>query len=342
MIQPLQSPDTSPSPSSLQTPLYQFFPYPNPCAAASKAKGQGKPRFGRAVPGTRSRRAGGSSFSWHSPERSERNGDFDFCGVPGPAQVRAEEEAAASEGDSSRRVRRGSTCRAAGGRRAWVSRCFAVAALLSGSVCAGHGQVHGWLPAQNFGCQGLSLCPRESPRRLWISRDVLAFYASERGSQESTEGRPLHLSFRDLSSDRGPDGRRLVGFDPGCRSASADQCAGLARASIQSRPICITRSYFMGDRRCFGFRKARARLNNALLMVDQASVDKGNWILAQERSLELPPPMVSFRRRNEGVVMSTDPVYSRLLDARWAKIMQHLSGGKARSHSDYRSYILHV
>ena len=46
--------------------------------------------------------------------------------------------------------------------------------------------------------------------------------------------------------------------------------------------------------------QARARLNIALLMVDQARVDKGNWLLAQELSLELPPPMASFRRRNEG------------------------------------------
>ena len=35
--------------------------------------------------------------------------------------------------------------------------------------------------------------------------------------------------------------------------------------------------------------QARARLNIALLMADEACVDKGSWILSQELSLELPP-----------------------------------------------------
>ncbi|CAE7636023.1 unnamed protein product [Symbiodinium sp. CCMP2456] len=65
--------------------------------------------------------------------------------------------------------------------------------------------------------------------------------------------------------------------------------------------------------------QARARLNVALLQADQTSVDKGNWLLSQELSLEPAPPMASFRRHEAGQ-SSIEGVYSKLLDPRWAEI----------------------
>ncbi|CAE7216755.1 unnamed protein product [Symbiodinium sp. CCMP2456] len=65
--------------------------------------------------------------------------------------------------------------------------------------------------------------------------------------------------------------------------------------------------------------QARARLNIALLQADQTSVDKGNWLLSQELSLEPSPPMASFRRHDTGQ-SSAEGVYSKLLDPRWAEI----------------------
>ena len=44
--------------------------------------------------------------------------------------------------------------------------------------------------------------------------------------------------------------------------------------------------------------QARARLNIALLQADQCSIDKGSWLLAQELSLEVSPPMSSFRKHD--------------------------------------------
>ena len=40
--------------------------------------------------------------------------------------------------------------------------------------------------------------------------------------------------------------------------------------------------------------RARARCCLLLLQIDQSCVDKGNWGLASELSLELPPPFVSL------------------------------------------------
>ena len=65
--------------------------------------------------------------------------------------------------------------------------------------------------------------------------------------------------------------------------------------------------------------QARAGLNIALLMADQMSVNRGSWVLATELSLQAPPPMSNFRRR-EQVAHPTDPVYSRILDLCWAEI----------------------
>ena len=65
--------------------------------------------------------------------------------------------------------------------------------------------------------------------------------------------------------------------------------------------------------------QARARLNIALLQADQCSIDRGSWLLAQELSLELGPPMSSFRK-HDSVSAAGDPAYSRLLDPRWAEI----------------------
>ena len=76
--------------------------------------------------------------------------------------------------------------------------------------------------------------------------------------------------------------------------------------------------------------QARARLNIALLQADQMSVDRGSWVLAQELSLELPPPLAAFKR-HDAPWSSNDPVYSRLLDPRWAEIAL----GRLRDEADF-------
>ena len=71
--------------------------------------------------------------------------------------------------------------------------------------------------------------------------------------------------------------------------------------------------------------QARARLNVMLMVIDQMSVDKGSWTLASELTLELPPPVQSFRLREHAASSSSGLAYSRLLDARWAEVsLTHL------------------
>ena len=95
------------------------------------------------------------------------------------------------------------------------------------------------------------------------------------------------------------------------------------RSKVQAFPTMVHLSWAIAGAldclRAGQTAQARARLNIALLQADQTSVDKGNWLLSQELALEPPPPMASFRRHEAGQ-SSTDPVYSKLLDSRWAEI----------------------
>ncbi len=70
---------------------------------------------------------------------------------------------------------------------------------------------------------------------------------------------------------------------------------------------------------------ARARCCLLLLQLDQSCVDKGNWGLASELSLEAPPPFGSLSQRLAPSVHDGDLPYSRLLDPRWAEVaLAHL------------------
>ena len=70
---------------------------------------------------------------------------------------------------------------------------------------------------------------------------------------------------------------------------------------------------------------ARARCCLLLLQMDQSCVDKGNWGLASDLSLELPPPFASLSQHLAPSVQYGDLPYSKLLDPRWAEIaLAHL------------------
>lgn len=66
--------------------------------------------------------------------------------------------------------------------------------------------------------------------------------------------------------------------------------------------------------------QARARANLLLLQLDQASADRGSWALAQDLSLELPPPFSVLSTHQAPDVNSGELPFSRLLDPRWAEI----------------------
>ena len=70
---------------------------------------------------------------------------------------------------------------------------------------------------------------------------------------------------------------------------------------------------------------ARARACLLLLQLDQAAVDKGNWVLAAELSLEAGPPLASLSQHVAPAVSEGEAPYSKLLDPRWAEIaLSHL------------------
>lgn len=71
--------------------------------------------------------------------------------------------------------------------------------------------------------------------------------------------------------------------------------------------------------------KARARACVLLLMLDQSSIDKGNWTMAGELSLEPPPPFSSYAQHQAPSIQDGESPFSKLLDPRWAELaMTHL------------------
>ena len=76
---------------------------------------------------------------------------------------------------------------------------------------------------------------------------------------------------------------------------------------------------------------ARARVCLLLLQLDQASVDRGQWNLTSELSLEAPPPFSTLSQQQAPAVQGGESPFSKLLDARWAE----LALGHLRDTEDY-------
>ena len=73
------------------------------------------------------------------------------------------------------------------------------------------------------------------------------------------------------------------------------------------------------------YQSARARSNLLLLQLDQAAIDKGNWLLAGELALENLPPYSRLALHTPPMIADGEQPYSRLLDSRWAEIcLAHL------------------
>lgn len=65
---------------------------------------------------------------------------------------------------------------------------------------------------------------------------------------------------------------------------------------------------------------ARARLAILLMQFDQVAIDAGNWYLAAELGLELPPPFSALDQHRAPNTMAGESPYSRILDPRWAEL----------------------
>lgn len=66
--------------------------------------------------------------------------------------------------------------------------------------------------------------------------------------------------------------------------------------------------------------EARARAALLLLQIDQSCVDRGNWNLSAELSLENPPPFHNLMHHSPPDVANGDLPFSKILDPRWAEI----------------------
>ena len=77
--------------------------------------------------------------------------------------------------------------------------------------------------------------------------------------------------------------------------------------------------------------KARARTCLLLLMLDQASIDKGNWSMCAELSLENPPPFGSLSTHVGPSLQDGEQPFSKLLDPRIAEVVL----GYMKDQDDY-------
>lgn len=64
--------------------------------------------------------------------------------------------------------------------------------------------------------------------------------------------------------------------------------------------------------------EARARCCLLLAQGDQLSIDKSNWVVASEMSLEDSPPMAAFHAHT--LPAETEPPYTKLVDSRWMEL----------------------
>ena len=69
--------------------------------------------------------------------------------------------------------------------------------------------------------------------------------------------------------------------------------------------------------------EARARAALAIACVDQQALDGGAWTLAEQFSLEGPPPLASFANRRHQGLEHSDIYHSRIFESRWAELCLH-------------------
>eukprot|EP00435_Cladocopium_sp_Y103_P030071 s3148_g7.t1 len=66
---------------------------------------------------------------------------------------------------------------------------------------------------------------------------------------------------------------------------------------------------------------ARAKAALLVLQLDQCAVDKGDWTLASELSLEQGPPLSTLATHSPPRVNEGESPFSKLLDSRWSEVM---------------------
>lgn len=106
------------------------------------------------------------------------------------------------------------------------------------------------------------------------------------------------------------------------------------RSRIQAYPNSVRMAWVLGGiwdaLRGGRHEEARARAALGVAMVDQQACDRGQWLLAAEASLEMPPPYSSFN--NHAAPESWELQHSRLLDSRWVELFL----GKLRDMADFQ------
>ena len=111
---------------------------------------------------------------------------------------------------------------------------------------------------------------------------------------------------------------------PGTASQNTSARAWLEhRSKLGHFPTTIRFSWILAgildNLRSGSVKEARARAALALVATDQAALDSGNWLLAQEVLLEDPPPFASFQGRR--VPEQWEQTNSKLLDDQWLEVL---------------------
>ena len=127
----------------------------------------------------------------------------------------------------------------------------------------------------------------------------------------------------------------LAGAPPGLTSGSASARGWVEfRSRIQSYPSSVRTSWTLAgiwdSLRAGRVDEARARAALGVAQIDQQSYDAGGWLMAQELSLEQPPPYTSYATHT--MPSTWESHHTRLADSRWIELMM----AKLRDVSDYQ------
>ena len=198
-----------------------------------------------------------------------------------------------------------------------------------GAFCSSHVQDDGGLLARPSGQElGSGASPRR--RRRWYGASLVGFSQGGGTPRHDDLREALLTSPADISSVI----ERLMQEDMASSAPGvgvAQQTSARAWLEHRSRvgPFAMNLAWSAAgalDALKAGLvEQARARLNVMLMVIDQMSVDRGSWTLAQELTLDLPPPVQAFKLREHASSSSAGQAYSRLLDSRWAEVsLTHL------------------
>ena len=197
----------------------------------------------------------------------------------------------------------------------------------TGSGCVGSGasEVSRFSRRPELKCEGLPAREGFGCKRRLFSRGLLEHGQTQCRRPSGASGIFDHIAAGTLRPHRATDERRFGSIHARCWVARGYIRARLARASEPCSGLSDRGSFELGNRRSPRLSASRASRTGKgqtqhCTSTSRSDVSRSRLMVARSRTfIRTTPPNGAFKR-HDAPASSTDPVYSRLLDPRWAEI----------------------